>query len=92
MRSPEEIKALLTFAREQRMPWIEVDGVKMPVPALPPDPTAEPQTPEISAGPGFEYTEEEILFYSTPHFDALMAAKEDRRKHAEAEKDLKDQP
>lgn len=85
MRSPEEMKALFEMARENSLPWIEVDGVKMPIPAAPRDPSAEPASPEISLDPCAGYTDEEILFWSTPRFDELEAIKEEKKKHLDGE-------
>lgn len=86
MRTPDELQALIAFAKEQGMPWIEVDGVKMPVPIAKPQYEANPESPEIPSDPTSDYTEEEILFYSTPYFDEIQAAKEAKKKALDDEK------
>lgn len=90
MRSKDEIQALLSMARENGLPWIEVDGVKMPVPAIQPEPqldkNGQPITPEISLDPSSEYTDEEILFWSSPYFDELQDIKAEKEKHLAAER------
>lgn len=85
MRTPDELKALFAFARENGCPWIEVDGVKLPVPEIRSQAPAPQESPQIFSDPCSEYTDEEILFWSTPTFDDLQAKKEAKTKHADEE-------
>lgn len=90
MRSREEIQGLFQMARENDCPWIEVDGVKFPVPKIKIEAApSEPESPEIAGGPGAEYTDEEILFYSTPYFDEIQSDKNAKKKHAEEERQFR---
>lgn len=85
MRSGDEIKALLDTARALGMPWIEVDGVKMPVPPLKTQAPSDSESPQINLDPCAEYTDEEILFWSTPRFLELHDERMAREQHAKDE-------
>jgi hypothetical protein len=92
MKTKQEIEELFELAREMRVPWVEFDGIKMPVPQSVAN-TATPapeKSPELASGPGHEFTDEEILFWSTPYFDEMQAVKELREKHAQEAKNLKE--
>lgn len=89
MRTKEELQALFQLARDNGCPWIEVDGVKLPVPEVKAEPVGDPVSPEIPSDPSAEYTDEEILFYSTPYFDELQKIKEEKKKHAEEESEFR---
>lgn len=89
MRSPEELKALFEFAQSQGLPWIEVDGVKMPVPVKREAPPSDAESPQIMVDPCSEYTDEEILYWSTPRFEELLAQRLEKEKHAKEEAEFR---
>jgi hypothetical protein len=89
MRSPQELKELFEFARENDLPWIEVDGVKLPVSKRKQEISKDQETPEIFADEAAKYTEEEILFYATPYFDELQARKAEKEKRVQEEAELR---
>lgn len=83
----EKMTEALAFARENGLRAIEVDGIKMEVP-----PTEEPQPDGDINQPTTPYdnlTDDEIAYWSTPYFDELMAAKEDRMKAMEEERNVR---
>lgn len=84
MRTPEEVKQLLEFARSEGMPWIEVDGVRMPILQKHME-TNPSESPQIPADASAEYSNEEVLFWSTPHFDELQALKEEKKNRLKEE-------
>lgn len=79
MRSREELQGLFQLARDNGCPWIEVDGVKLPVPQLRAAPTQDPVSPEIFSDPSAEYSDEEVLMWSTSRFDDIQAEKEAKK-------------
>lgn len=83
----EKLKAALAFAKEHGLKSIEVDGIKMELGEPRPDPNAE--IPDLKAeelvaalSPFDEMTDEEVLFWSTPHYDELQSAKALKAEHA----------
>lgn len=85
MRTREDLQLLFEVARENECPWIEVDGVKMAVPKKQAQSLQDPVTPNIPSDPSAEYSDDEILFYSTPYFDELQALKEEKKKREDDE-------
>lgn len=83
----EKLKDAIEFAREMGLGSIEVDGIKMEIPPLPePVPVGDIKQPTT---PFDNLSDDEILFWSTPHYDELLAAKEERMKALEEEQNVR---
>lgn len=62
MITPKELDALLKVARKHNVASLELEGMKVSL--LPQDPTPSPD-PAPSSAPSAEYTDEEILNWSS---------------------------
>ena len=95
MRSREELKEILEQAKEFHVKQVEVDGVKYTLdsqigfPKL--QAVADLKADEIvSPLPAFEeYTDEEILYWSTDYFDELQAKKKAMQEQKNSDMQLK---
>lgn len=75
----QKLKEALEFAKENGLPSIEVDGVKITVPKE----EIKLEVPELKTeeivkfpNPLDEMSEDEITFYATPYYDELQAKKQ----------------
>ncbi len=95
MKTKEEIASILAQAKEMGMESVEVDGVKYTLGAHPvTKQLGFPQElkPEEMVTPLSvldEYTEEEILYWSSGYFDDLQARKESANKQRAIDDELK---
>lgn len=79
----EDLQKLFTIARENGCPWIEVEGVRFPVPKATAAPSKVTEAPQLFTDPASAMSDEEVLFWSCPHYDEIQREKEDKKKHAE---------
>ena len=87
----EKLQAALQFAKDNGLQMIEVDGVKLVVPM-------EPDLEMASSGltddellkedDSLGYSDEEILYWSTPYFDELQAMKKKRQELAQLQEEV----
>lgn len=92
-KTPEEIAALVALARAQGCGSVEVDGLKFELatqqPATGPVPEREAQEIVAPLSALDEYSDEEILYYSTSYFDELQKRKEAHKHKLAEETELK---
>lgn len=79
----EKLAMALEFAKENALTSIEVDGIKIDlshafVPVELPDDGKDLKQPET---PYDQLTDEEILFWSTPTYDEILARKTQREEN-----------
>lgn len=89
MIDKSKLQSAIEFARDQGLPWIEIDGIKMPItpvqaPAI--EVSEEAMRAMYNSEP--EYTDEEILYYATPYWDELQEQKKRRQEHLKTQEDL----
>lgn len=90
-----KLQLAIEVAKEMQAPWVEVDGIKIPLVELKVhDVELEVQTEDelkrVMAAIEDEYTDEEIMYYATPHFDELQEKKKARHEALLKEKEVKE--
>lgn len=92
MLEKERLKEIISFAQDNNLSWIEVDGIKFPVPPKEQEITPnEEQEMKLAHNPEPEYTEEEILYYATPYFDDLQERKRIAKEQKEMDESLREE-
>lgn len=86
-----KLKQAFEFAKVNKLPWVEVDGIKIPVPQEEIVSNDEQQTKEMKMAynPEPELTDEEVLYYATPYFDELQTRKKAQIESKHLDEDLR---
>ena len=91
----EKLLEAIEIAKLHGCPWVEVDGVKIPLVEKQVGPKVEPQSDDevkmALLDPEPDLTDEEVLFWSTPYFDELQEKKLKRQDVLREEKQLRDE-
>jgi hypothetical protein len=89
MIEKEKLQAAFDFARMNNIPWIEIDGIKMPVPEKT-EIVADVSEAAMNAAynPEPQFSDEEIMYYATPYFEELQEKKRIRSEQLKTKEDL----
>jgi hypothetical protein len=87
----EKLEASLAFAKEHGLSRIEVDGIVIHLdkPFVQPEEQALPDVAQFMNDISQEYTEEELLYWSTPFYDELQEKKKQHQESLKIHEDLK---
>lgn len=81
MIDKDKIKEALELGREYGLAWVEVDGMRFPVPKDPePEPEEDGKDLAQPKTPYDDMDDDEVLFWSTPYYEELH---EKREAHAQ---------
>lgn len=94
MKTKEEIKELIDFAKENDLASIEIEGVKFslnPNAVIPSSYVEEMKAEEMvkPLSPFEDLSEEDIRYWATPYFDILQAEKEAAKNQRELDDSLR---
>jgi len=87
----EKLQAALQFAKDNGLQMIEVDGVKLVVPMEPDIEMASSGLTDdelLKEDDSLGYSDEEILYWSTPYFDELQDMKKKRQELAQLQEEV----
>ena len=89
MIDKQKLESAMEFAREHGLPWIEIDGVKMPVtPVQPPQIEISEEAMKAIYNPVPEFDDEDVLYWATPYYDELQEKKKLKLEQLKIKEDL----